>query len=445
MKHNLEPNDFIILSVGRLIKRKGFDDLIKAVALINDPAVKLMIVGEGEERNNLEKIVFNSGLKERIIFAGKVDCVADYYYSADLFSMPSKHLENEGDVEGLGLVYLEAQYFGLPVIGTRSGGIPEALIEGETGLLVTENNPQDLAEKIISLRDNQEQYLLFKKQAVDFVKNNFLWEVVVEKVVDHYQKTNRIIAILRIKNELDIIDECLSRLSDLVDEILVVDNGSDDGTQDVYHNYPKVTEVIKTEGFDEGRDKIMLLEAAKKRNPDWLMFLDADEIFEKNFTRKVMEKYMASGYDRINFRFCLFWLSRKKCRLFDKKYFLYSLQPARCMWRNKKETYFKNLVIHNDNIQGEFNKVYFSPYRLKHYTLMDREKIIAKIELYRSVDKQKRDYDHMHPDIKYFTYPFLEFNNHVINYIFIIFNKYLFHAMWVPSIIFLRIRKMLKK
>jgi phosphatidyl-myo-inositol dimannoside synthase len=444
-KYNLKDDDFIVLSVGRLIKRKGFADLIKAISLITDQSVKLMIVGAGEEDDNLKKLVNELNLSSRVIFAGKVSQVADYYYSANVFSMPSKHLEGDGDVEGLGLVYLEAQYFGLPVVGTRSGGIPEALIEGETGLLANESDPQDLAEKIMQLKNNQELYSLFKTKAVEFIKNNFLWDVIAKKMINQYSQANRIIAILRIKNEIAIIDECLSRLSELVDEILVVDNDSSDGTQNIYLNYPKVKEVIRTEDFNEGRDKIILLEQAKKRNPDWIIFLDADEIFEKNFTRKELEKYMTSGYDRISFRLCHFWLDRKRCRFFDKKYFLYSLQPLRCMWKNKEEVYFLDQVIHNGDVMGDFKKVYFSPYRLKHFSLIDRDKMLEKINLYKSIDKSPRNYDHMHPEIKYFTYPFWEFNNHFINTIFIIINKYLFHLMWLSAIIFLRIKKKIKK
>jgi phosphatidyl-myo-inositol dimannoside synthase len=443
--YGLEESDFVILTVGRLIKRKGVDDLIKAISLINDSSVKLMIVGEGEESNNLKNLVSELNLDTRVIFAGRVDRVADYYYSCDVFSMPSKYLKIDGDIEGLGLVYLEAQYFGLPVIGTRSGGIPEAMIEGETGFLVDENSPKDLAEKIQLFKSDQETYLMFKNKALDFVKNNFSWEVLIEKMIVEYQKQNRIIAILRIKNEIDTIDESLTKLSELVDEIIVLDNDSTDGTQNVYGNYSKIVEVLKTEEFNEGRDKIMLLEAAKKRNPDWIIFLDVDEIFENDFTRKTMEKYMLKKYDRINFRLCHFWLSKKKCRLFDKKYFLYSLQPLRCMWRNKSDVYFADKIIHNGDVRGNFKKTYFSPYRLKHFSLINRQNILNKIKLYQEVDKGERDYSHMHPDLKYFTYHFLEFNNHFSNYGFIIINKYLLHLMWLVAVLFLRFRNFIKK
>ena len=116
----------------------------------------------------------------------------------------------------------------------------------------------------------------------------------------------KLVSILRIKDQIQTIDECLTKLSELVDEIIVLDNCSTDGTFDVYKKYPKIIEILQTVGFDEGRDKIMLLDAAKKRSPDWIMWIDADEVFEKHFTRTIIESYMNSSYNRITFRMCNF-------------------------------------------------------------------------------------------------------------------------------------------
>lgn len=254
----------------------------------------------------------------------------------------------------------------------------------------------------------------------------------------------KLVAILRIKNEIDLIHEALEKLSSLADEIIIVDNGSTDGTLEAYKDYPKVIEVIETSGFNEGRDKIILLESAKKRQPDWILFLDADEIFENNFTRSEIEQYMRSKYDRINFRMCHFWLDKKHCR-FDRKYFLYSLQPLRCMWRNRSDVYFRDEIIHNGDIQGNFKKIYFSPYRLKHLSLVNRQRILNKIKLYESVDNGVRNYSHMNPDLKFFTYPFLEFSNKHINYIFIWFLKYFFHFLWFWGALIFYLQKFFKK
>ncbi|MFA5029397.1 MAG: glycosyltransferase [Patescibacteria group bacterium] len=249
----------------------------------------------------------------------------------------------------------------------------------------------------------------------------------------------KLIALMRVKNEIDLIRESLSRLSELADEIIIVDNGSTDGTERVYGEFPKVIKILETVGFNEGRDKIMLLSEAKTRHPDWLIFLDADEIFEKNFTRSDLEKYMSLKYDRINFRLCHFWLGRRQCR-WGKKYFLYSLQPLRCMWRNQPSVYFADKRIHNGDIQGDFKKVYFSPYRLKHFGLINRERILQKVNLYQSID-DSRNYDHLNPDRNVFTLPFIEFSNKFVNYLFILKLKYLEHFLWLLAVVYLKIFK----
>jgi glycosyltransferase involved in cell wall biosynthesis len=241
----------------------------------------------------------------------------------------------------------------------------------------------------------------------------------------------KLIAILRIKDQIDTIDECLSKLSTIADSIIVLDNGSTDGTMEVYGRYPKIIKILRTEGYDEGRDKIMLLEEAKKYSPDWVVWIDADEIFENNFTREVAEKYMQSGYERITFRMCNFWLGKERC-ICDGQYYLYNLHPQRSMWKNVPEAHFKNQKLHNGDIRGITGKTFLSPYRLKHYGYVDRQKMQEKLDRYLAEDTSgERDYRAFNnPNIPRKTYKFYEFKNDFLNTLYILYYKYTRNVLW---------------
>lgn len=152
-----ETGGFTVLSVSRLVKRKGIEYLIEAISKIPDQSVKLVIVGGGPERENLENLSKKLHLEDRITFTGKVPELATYYTSADVAVLASYIIEEEGDFEGLGLVLLEAQSYGLPVIGSNSGGIPETFENGKTGLLVPERDATAIAEAILKLKNNKLQ------------------------------------------------------------------------------------------------------------------------------------------------------------------------------------------------------------------------------------------------------------------------------------------------
>ncbi len=251
----------------------------------------------------------------------------------------------------------------------------------------------------------------------------------------------KLIAILRIKDQIDVIDECLSKLSTLADEIIVLDNGSTDGTLEKYADYPKIASVLKTEGYDEGRDKIMLLNEAKKRKPDWILWIDADEVFEDHFSRAIVEKYMQSRYNRVAFRMCNFWLGRERC-IYDGQYYLYNLHPQRSMWKNMESAYFKDQKLHNGDIRGVLGRTYLSPYRLKHFGYIDRAKMQEKLDRYLAEDKSgERDYRTFNdPNVPRKTYRFYEFKNYWANLFYILYYKYLCNILWYAE----RLRRKLK-
>src|SRR3989338_4657800 len=188
----------------------------------------------------------------------------------------------------------------------------------------------------------------------------------------------KLIGVMHVKDSIRTIDECLTKLSSLVDEIIIVDNGSTDGTLEANKKFPKIAKLLYTEGYHGGRDVRLLLEEAKKRNPDWIILIDSDEVFERYFTRDIIEKYMRSRYTRVTFRMYNFWLSKKKFRI-DRDWLFYTLEPQRQMFRNLPGIYYQDIKVHYGHIQGITGSIYVSPYRIKHYGYVFRDEVDRKI------------------------------------------------------------------
>jgi len=141
---------FMLLFVGRLVRRKGADIIIRVLPVLKDRGIDagLVVVGDGPERPALEALAEELGVSDRVSFPGPLQGrdLAAAYAAADVFVMTPQ--SRGPDVEGFGIVYLEANLFGKPVIGSRSGGVPDAVRDGETGLLVEAGRPEDLAEAV---------------------------------------------------------------------------------------------------------------------------------------------------------------------------------------------------------------------------------------------------------------------------------------------------------
>jgi glycosyltransferase involved in cell wall biosynthesis len=135
-----------IVNVGALVAHKGQKHLIEAMPLVLHEVAdaRLVIFGEGELRGALERQVKHLGVEKRVLLPGFREDVLSLMKSADLFVMSSI-------TEGLGSAVLDAMAMGLAVVGTRAGGIPEAVVPGETGLLVAAGEPRPLAEAMVTL------------------------------------------------------------------------------------------------------------------------------------------------------------------------------------------------------------------------------------------------------------------------------------------------------
>ena len=150
MPFKIEDKDRILMTVGRLHKQKGHCYLIQAVSKVRKefPNVKLLVAGEGEEENNLKKLVKSLDLTNEVIFAGLSSDIEGILSMAELFILPSLW-------EGLPNVLLEAMAAGKPVVATKVGGISEIVVPGETGMLIPPRDTDALAIAIIDLLQNR--------------------------------------------------------------------------------------------------------------------------------------------------------------------------------------------------------------------------------------------------------------------------------------------------
>ena len=145
----------VIVSIGRLVPRKGSDKLIIAMpeVLRNFPKSKLLLVGSGNYQKRLEKLVRNLKVQDSVIFTGRVahELLPAYYRLGDIFAAPCRSRYGGLEVEGLGIVYLEASACGVPVIAGKSGGAPDAVLDGKTGILVNGRDHLEVSGALIKL------------------------------------------------------------------------------------------------------------------------------------------------------------------------------------------------------------------------------------------------------------------------------------------------------
>jgi phosphatidylinositol alpha-1,6-mannosyltransferase len=175
----------VIISVGRLVHRKGQDKLISALPQIRAaiPNVHLVLVGVGPYQNHLEKLAGKLEVADCITFIGRINYadLPKYICVGDLFAMPSRSRFFGLEVEGLGIVYLEASSCGLPVVGGKSGGAPDAVLVGETGVVVDGTNTFEIAEACIELLNNPELCALMGANGRAWIIENWRWEIWASK------------------------------------------------------------------------------------------------------------------------------------------------------------------------------------------------------------------------------------------------------------------------
>ena len=178
----------VIISVGRLVHRKGQDKLIAALPAIKSavPNVHLVLVGVGPHQNYLEKLARKLKVSDCVTFIGRINYaeLPKYICVGDIFAMPSRSRFFGLEVEGLGIVYLEASACGLPVVGGKSGGAPDAVLVGETGVVVDGTNTSEIAGACIELLNNPELSALMGANGRAWIIENWRWDIWATKYAE---------------------------------------------------------------------------------------------------------------------------------------------------------------------------------------------------------------------------------------------------------------------
>ncbi|MBY6312527.1 MULTISPECIES: glycosyltransferase family 4 protein [Nocardiaceae] len=169
-----------VLCLSRLVPRKGQDVLIRALAGIReqiDGAV-LVIVGGGPYGDALRRLATACGVAEHVVFTGSVpaDELAAHHTIADVFAMPCRTRGAGLDVEGLGIVFLEASATGVPVVAGRSGGAPETVIEGVTGRTVDGTDVEDVTRSVVEVLRDRDAAAAMGAAGRDFVTTEWRWD-----------------------------------------------------------------------------------------------------------------------------------------------------------------------------------------------------------------------------------------------------------------------------
>ena len=178
-----------LLTVARLDLHKGHDRVLEALGLLKQRGISVhyTIAGKGEEEVRLRRMAEELHLDEQVRFAGFVpdDDLPDLYAAADIFIMASREIPGRVDlIEGFGLTFLEASACGLPVIAGRSGGVPDAVRDGETGYLVDPDNPEEIARVIAGLAADRKLADRLGRTGRQWVETEMNWQAVAKRVFE---------------------------------------------------------------------------------------------------------------------------------------------------------------------------------------------------------------------------------------------------------------------
>ncbi|MCE6997702.1 glycosyltransferase family 4 protein [Saccharothrix sp. S26] len=176
----------VVVCVSRLVPRKGQDVLVRALPEIRRqvPGAALLLVGGGPHRGALERLAASVGVSEHVVLTGSVpwEELPAHYNAGDVFAMPCRTRGRGLDVEGLGIVYLEASATGLPVVAGRSGGAPETVRDGVTGRVVDGREVAEVADAVAALLADPGTAAKMGAAGREWVTANWRWDDLADRL-----------------------------------------------------------------------------------------------------------------------------------------------------------------------------------------------------------------------------------------------------------------------
>jgi phosphatidyl-myo-inositol dimannoside synthase len=172
--------------VSRLVPRKGQDVLIRALPAIRRRVggAALLVVGGGRDLSRLRRLALSTGVERDVVLTGGVPWaeLPAYYGAGDVFAMPCRTRRGGLDVEGLGIVYLEASASGLPVVAGNSGGAPDAVLDGETGYVVPGRSVPAVADRVASLLADRDEARAMGEKGRAWVEREWRWDALAARL-----------------------------------------------------------------------------------------------------------------------------------------------------------------------------------------------------------------------------------------------------------------------
>jgi phosphatidyl-myo-inositol dimannoside synthase len=184
-------NSPVIVTVGRLVKKKGHETVLRSLPAVlkHITDAKYLVVGGGPEEPRLKRLVEELGIGQAVRFTGDIPhhTLPDFYRAGDVFCMVNQQ-DASGDIESFGMVFIEANACGKPVIGGRSGGTTESIVDGQTGFLCNPGDNASLSEMLLLLLLNQGLRQRMGSAGLERVRNDFDWDSRARQLVEVHRR-----------------------------------------------------------------------------------------------------------------------------------------------------------------------------------------------------------------------------------------------------------------